>query len=178
MTRRLTKSLALIIYIIISTSLPSASLELQSKYARLICPDDDTLQMLNNRLFVSRFRFMSTEKRPMTIEDEVTGKIDLITLKVQEILDMFPPHLQYTFSICESMEQVNNHFVRINSSDLKRPGFYAPSTDTVYVSARHARIQVVAHEIGHVVVDKYFKIRPPMKIHELLSQFVEKHITD
>jgi len=37
---------------------------------------------------------------------------------------------------------------------------------------------VLAHEIGHVVVENYFTISPPQRIHEVLAQFAERHVTD
>jgi hypothetical protein len=136
------------------------------------------LQTLNSRLFLSRFKYLMKEKRPMTVEEEVMGKIDLITVKVEEILEMFPPNLQYTLSLCENMDQVQENFVTLHQREWKRPGFYSPINDTVYLSVRHAKVNVVAHEVGHVVIEKYFKVRPPVKIHEILAQFAEKHITD
>ncbi len=36
----------------------------------------------------------------------------------------------------------------------------------------------MAHEIGHAIVDHYFKVRPPYNVHELMAQFVEKRISD
>ena len=39
-------------------------------------------------------------------------------------------------------------------------------------------VGVLAHELAHVVVDLYFGVPPPQKIHELLAQFVETHLKD
>jgi predicted metalloprotease len=56
--------------------------------------------------------------------------------------------------------------------------FYSLSKKTIWISVDDANLHVLAHEIGHAVVDHYFKVRPPYNIHELMAQFVEKHITD
>jgi len=33
--------------------------------------------------------------------------------------------------------------------------------------------------VGHAVADQYFNVkRPPYKIHELMAQFAERHVTD
>lgn len=171
--------LYIIVFIIpLLSSVQIAALEIKSQYAVISYANDDMLQTLNSRLFLSRFKYLMKEKRPMTVEEEVMGKIDLITVKVEEILEMFPPNLQYTLSLCENMDQVQENFVTLHQREWKRPGFYSPINDTVYLSVRHAKVNVVAHEVGHVVVEKYFKVRPPVKIHEILAQFAEKHITD
>jgi Zn-dependent membrane protease YugP len=43
---------------------------------------------------------------------------------------------------------------------------------------KDTKLRVVAHEVGHAIVDQYFMVRSPYNIHELLAQFTEKHITD
>jgi hypothetical protein len=48
----------------------------------------------------------------------------------------------------------------------------------MYLSIRDVKLRVIAHEIGHVVVDHYFDVPPPVKIHEVLAQFAETHISD
>jgi hypothetical protein len=160
------------------SALPAAAIEIKSQYAVIIFNDAELLKTFNNTLFISRFKYLLKEKRPMTVEEEVMDKIDLITAKVEQILEMFPPNLQYTITLCENMDQVRDLLTAMHNKDWKRPGFYSPSNDTVYLSARNGRINVVAHEVGHVVVEKYFKVRPPVKIHELLAQFAEKNINE
>jgi hypothetical protein len=179
MIRKLLSLLYIIVFISpLLSSVWVSAFEIKSQYAVISYANDDMLQTLNSRLFISRFKYLIKEKRPMTVEEEVMGKIDLITVKVEEILEMFPPNLQYTLSLCENMDQVKDNFVTLHQREWKRPGFYSPINDTIYLSARHAKINVVAHEVGHVVVEKYFKVRPPVKIHEILAQFAEQHITD
>jgi len=56
--------------------------------------------------------------------------------------------------------------------------FYAPRDKVVYVSVDDADLSVLAHELTHVILDHYFGIAPPVKIHEVLAQFVEEHLKD
>ena len=152
--------------------------EIKTQYASVSYEKDEMLQTFNKRLYMGGFRFLLNEKRPLTVEDEVKNKIDLVTVKAEEILEMFPPHLQYSMTLLENMDQVRDMFMKFHNLDWKRPGLYSPVNDTVYLSVKNSNLKVVAHEIGHVVVNKYFKVRPPVKIHELLAQFVESHIDD
>lgn len=168
----------LVFFLLLHNVTMVSAFEVKSQYADITYGNDELLQTFNNSLFISRFKYLMNEKRPMTLDEEVAGKIDLITLKVEQILEMFPPNLRYSITLCEDMNQVKTMLVSLHKREWKRPGFYSPVNDTVYLSAKHAKITVVAHEVGHVVVEKYFKVRPPVKIHEMLAQFVEKNITD
>jgi hypothetical protein len=56
--------------------------------------------------------------------------------------------------------------------------YYSLREDTIYISVDDTKLRVIGHEIGHAIVDHYFEVRPPYKIHELMAQFSEKHITD
>ncbi|MCK5098348.1 MAG: hypothetical protein KAR45_09605, partial [Desulfobacteraceae bacterium] len=66
----------------------------------------------------------------------------------------------------------------IYNIDVKYIAFYSPSKNRVFYSADNAYLRVVAHEIGHVVAENYFTISPPQRIHEVMAQFAEKHVTD
>jgi hypothetical protein len=137
------------------------------------------LETFNNSLFIGRFSFFFKKKKAITVEDEVRNKIDMISMKAEKILEMYPPNLHYAMELCKDTEKVGDLYkARYSNPGRDILGFYYPPADTVYVSARDAELRVVAHEIGHVVIDKYFRNRPPVKIHELLAQFVEAHITD
>ncbi len=117
-------------------------------------------------------------RNALTVEDEVKNKIDIVTEKVRTILAMYPPHLKYSLHLFKDMDGVQKMFVKLHGKDWRRPGFYYAPDNIVYLSIKNSRLKVVAHEIGHVVVENYFKISPPVKVHELLAQFAEKHITD
>ncbi|MBU1168090.1 MAG: hypothetical protein KKD44_00855 [Proteobacteria bacterium] len=156
----------------------ACAFEIHGQYASVSYETENMLEAFNNRLFMGRLRYLLRAKRALTMEDEVISKMDVISKKVEQVLEMFPPHLHYSVSLCENMDRVKDKFIALHRLEWKRPGFYSPINDTMYLSVKNANLQVVAHEVGHVVVEKYFKVRPPVKVHELLAQYAEKHIGD
>lgn len=113
-----------------------------------------------------------------TIEQEVISKIDFIIEKVMATLDMFPEQLKFFIVIHPNTKEVQKSFREIYNVDVDYIAFFSPSKNKVFYSAKDATLRVVAHEIGHVVAENYFKISPPQKIHEVLAQYAEMHVTD
>jgi len=113
-----------------------------------------------------------------TIKDEVIAKINFIVQKVMNVLDMRPSNLKFSIVIHPNVKEVQSDFRRIYKINVDYIAFYSPSRNRIFFSAKNATLPVVTHEIGHVVVENYFTISPPQRIHEVMAQFAEKHITD
>lgn len=172
------KSLVLIIMMILSLSATTWAFEISGDYASVSYDSETVLDAFNNKLFMGQLRYLLRGKRAITLEDEVISKIDVISQQVQEVLDMHPSPLHYTMNLCESPEKVEKAYLSLYGVTWKRPAFYSPVKDTIYLDAVTSSVKIVAHEVGHVVVEKYFQIKPPLKVHELLAQYAEKHIGD
>ena len=93
-------------------------------------------------------------------------------------LEMFPKKLGFSIVIQPDAREVQKDFRRLYGVDVNYIAFYSPSKNRVFYSADNGSLRVVAHEIGHVVVENYFTISPPQRIHEVLAQFAERHVTD
>ena len=114
----------------------------------------------------------------ITIEDEVYAKLDIIVEKVELALDMFPNDLNFTLVILPSTREVSGLYKQKYGKSVNHIAYYSITEKTIYISAKHTKLRVLAHEIGHMVVDHFFEVRPPYNVHELLAQFAEKHVTD
>lgn len=118
------------------------------------------------------------KKNILTIEDEVLAKIDTILEKAETVLDMFPNNLHIRVVLLDSADDVARVYTEKYGKNANHIAYYSLSEDTIYISVDNARLEVLAHEMGHAIVDHYFDVRPPYNIHELMAQFTEKHITD
>jgi len=152
--------------------------DLVSRYVTVSFSDYDDLRQFNNELYMGRLNSKIKKSRGYTIEDEVMSKIDFIVEKVMAVLDMFPAGLKFSMVINANEKQVQNDFKKLYKVDVDYIAFYSPSKNTVFYSADNATLKVVAHEIGHVVAENYFTISPPQRIHEVMAQFAEQHISD
>ena len=156
---------------------PAASAaELQSRHARIQYDDREALRDFNYELYMGRLK--NQVPKGDTIEQEVAAKIDFIVNRVMQVLDMYRHNLKFTIVVRRSKSEVKQDFKRLYNVNVNYIAFYAPSENTVFFAADKAQLKVVAHEIGHVVAENYFTVSPPPKIHEVLAQYAEKHITD
>ena len=153
--------------------------QLQSRYVILHCNSRELLRDFNDNVDLGRkLRYQIRNKNIVTIEDEVLSKLDTIMEKAEVVLDMFPKNLKIQVVLLATADDVSQVFARKYKKRAQHIAFYSLSEDTIYISVEDSRLEVIAHEIGHAIVDHYFSERPPYNIHELMAQFAEKHISD
>lgn len=153
--------------------------EAKSRYVTLKYDGKRILREFNNKLFIGRkLSAMMRKKNVETVEDEVLAKIDLIVEKTQIVLDMFPAEIHLTLVLLPDDDDVSEMYLQKYGKRQNNIAYYSLSEKTIYISADDTKLRVLAHEMGHAIADQYFEVRPPYKIHELMAQFAEKHITD
>lgn len=153
--------------------------ESKSRYVTLQYASKDQLREFNDELYISRsLRRMMRKKNIVTIEDEVLAKIDIIIEKAQVVLDMFPDTLHIGVVLLADADEVAEVYKNNYGSSASHIAYYSLKQKTIYISIDDTNLEVFSHEVGHAVVDHYFKVRPPHNIHELMAQFTAKHISD
>ena len=158
---------------------PAFAVEVKSRYVTLQYSDKRLLREFNNKLIIGRkLSSMMRKKNVDTVEDEVLAKVDLIVEKTQVVLDMFPDKMHLTLMLLSDSGDVAEMYMQKYGKRQRNIAYYSLSEKTIYISVDDTKLRVVAHEMGHAVTDQYFEVRPPYKIHELMAQFAEKHITD
>jgi len=173
------KSIYLYVFIgiLFCFAMDCAAFELQSRYATITYSDQDDIRDFNKKLYMGRLQ-SSIRGSGNSIESEVVAKIDFIVEKVRLVLDMFPPKFKFAIVIHPGVREVQADFFKIYNVSVGYIAFYSPSRNTAFFSADNGILRVVAHEIGHVVAENYFVVSPPQRIHEVLAQFAEAHVTD
>lgn len=111
-----------------------------------------------------------------TVHDEVGLKIDAIISRVQEVLDMKHDKLHFKISILDSKKEVFDYYQRLYKQESGFIAFYSVGKNTVFISIEDTQLKVIAHEFGHAVIENYFEVSPPRKIHG--SCVAESHILD
>jgi len=151
----------------------------KSRNVTLWYADREVLEEFNDNLRLNRkLRNAMRKKNVVTVADEVLAKADIIVEKVQIVLDMFPNTFHVRLVLLPDADDVARVFKKRYGKNVNHIAYYSLSEKTIYISADDTRLRVLAHEIGHSVVDHFFKVRPPYNIHELMAQFAEKHVTD
>jgi len=158
---------------------PSLAAEAQGRYVTLQYSDKRMLREFNDKLIIGRkLSAMMRKKNVETVEDEVVAKVDLVVEKTEVVLDMFPDKLQLTLVLLADDDDVEDKYLEKYGQRQDNIAFYSLSENTIFISVDDTNLRVLAHEMGHAIADLYFEVRPPYKIHELMAQFAEKHITD
>jgi len=152
------------------------SAELQTSYATLIYSDNVQLKAFNKKVRLGGLRFSFSKSSVVKLEAEVEQKINQICGRVQEILEMTPKDLNFRIQLLPDSREVQKIYQRQYQRKVDFIAFYSPRTKTVYFSVKDLRLRVFAHEIAHAVLDHYFENPPPVKIHEMLAQYVEKQL--
>lgn len=152
----------------------------QSRYVTLVCNDANVLQEFNGNLELNqKLEEAVRQKNVITVADEVLAKVDVIVEKVQVVLDMFPNNYHVNLVLLPDAGDVASVYRQKYGKNVSHIAYYSLSEKTIYISAEDTKLRVLAHELGHSVVDYYFQpVRPPYNIHELMAQFAEQHVTD
>ncbi|MFO7840432.1 MAG: hypothetical protein R6X08_13155 [Desulfosalsimonadaceae bacterium] len=174
---RLFSATSVLICISLAMACTSArAFEIEGRYSTISCAEMEALEDFNYELYMGRLK--SGVRGGDTIKEEVGNKLDFIVEKVMQVLDMYLPKISFKIVIHGSKEGVQASFQKIYNQKVNYIAFFSPSENTVFLSARDADLPVVAHEIGHVVAEHYFNVSPPARIHEVMAQYAEKHVTD
>ncbi len=153
--------------------------ELKTSKATIIYDSPEDLEEFNYNIYMSRgLGNQLKSRRAVTMEDEVIAKVDILVDKVGSVLDMYPKNLKFTLRLFADTRGVQDLYMKNYGRKVNYIAFYSISRKTMYVAVNKVNLRVFAHETGHVVVDHYFKVRPPYKIHEVMAQYAEKHISD
>ncbi len=164
---------------LIFSPLPLCAREAKSRYVTLHYGSQQLLDNFNENLELgNKFKAFARSTPVVTVQDEVLAKIDMIVEKAETVLEMFPDQLHIHIVLLAEAGDVAELFKGKYGKDVDHIAFYSLSEDAIYISVDDAELRVLAHEIGHAIVDHYFKVRPPYNVHELMAQFVEKRVTE
>lgn len=153
--------------------------ELKTRYALVTYENQDLLREFNDNLRIGYKLYQYVKRRAnYTLTDEVKNKIDVVLEKVEVVLDMFPRNVSFNIVLLPDDEDIRKIHQNVYHSNASYIAFFSPKKNTVYLSVDDVNLRVLAHEFGHVIVENYFDISPPPKMHELLAQFAAANITD
>ncbi len=177
MQSKLTKLILLCLILILQASL-SYGYEIESQYTTIIYEEEELLREFNKEVYLGRFFFFKKKRKNVDLTDEVKNNVDKIVERVKNVLSMYPKKLKFKIVLLSSDKDVQRTFKMAYGRNVDFIAFYSPREKTIYVSVDDMRLGVLAHEISHAVIDHYFVVPPPLKIHELLAQYVETHYRD
>ena len=110
--------------------------------------------------------------------EKVAYRMDVLFRRAREILGMYPRNMNTVIKIFRNRRELNEEYYRIFRRKRSLKSFYIYRFDTIYTTADDISDSVMAHEMGHAIVDHYFVVRPPEKVREILAMYVDLHLDD
>ncbi len=107
----------------------------------------------------------------------VSGKIDALYERVQEILDMRGDMTKVTLRLYpdqDALARVYRSFT--GSPTLRVRAWYIYERNTIYFNVKDVHEGMVAHEMAHAIIDHYLMVRPPRATAEILARYVDEHL--
>lgn len=155
---------------------------IESRCCTILCGPDVDIFELNRKIKSSSYDILLGGSRYLrenrSVEEQLAEKFDAIFRRVEKILDMYPRRIHLTVKIYKDQSQLDNSYAQTFGAidEKERISYYIHKYTTIYTTEQVISKGILAHEMGHAVVDHYFLILPPEKIKELLSQVVEIHL--
>lgn len=111
-------------------------------------------------------------------EEKIASRMDTLLERVKTILGIYPVSMNVKIKIFKTRQELNHEFINVVKRVEDVKSFYVHRYQTIYVSEADINDSIVAHEMGHAVVDHYFQVIPPAKLAEMLAQYVDLHLED
>lgn len=135
----------------------SAAMEFSTKYSLIQFSEYKDMDDFIWRLGGERVDYLNNPQ-------SASSKIDRIVDRVQTILGIIPRDLRFRINLCRGMLK----------NDLK--SYYEYNTKSIYMSVDYASQGILAHEIGHAIINNYFPSPIPSKVQEILVQYIDKYL--
>lgn len=188
MARRLTRSaLFLALVFVLLCGLPGfvhAEKIYKTKYFDVIYDHTEQLEQMAEKLRPGAVT--ATLNRIMVSsggQEETLGSlIDRLFKRVQMLLEMYIKKKRFIIRLYDSKQEILEAFERTGGAvsqyqNSKPPAFYAHKKKIIYLQTRELHMGMLAHEMGHAIQFAYFVIAPPLKVQEMLCQYIDKEIT-
>ncbi len=114
-----------------------------------------------------------------SVEEKIRYQMDAIFRRSEDILGMRPANIHIKIKIFRNRKELNNEYIKIFDAKGEGPKtFYVDKYSTIYISEQDVSDSIMAHEMGHAIVDRYFTVIPPDRIRELLAEYVDLHLAE
>lgn len=117
-----------------------------------------------------------SSKDQKSLERDLVRKVDLIFEKVQLILDMRKPMRRVRVRIFSNEDELHKAYRKIYGRRANVRGWYVYDFNTVFLNAQDVHEGMLAHELGHAIIDHYLEVRPPRATAEILARYVDKNL--
>ena len=153
---------------------------IRSSYFTILLEPDVNLKRVLSRINIRSF-YTPAGRRVNSLagpEERIGHRMDLILEQVKKVLDIYPVSTDIKVKIFKRRKDLQDEYCRITMRPNPVRSFYVYQYNTIYTSEADINDSVIAHEMGHAVVDRHFQVVPSEKIGEMLATYVDLHLED
>jgi hypothetical protein len=142
----------------------------------------EDLENFNKRIDYSpqkgSLKYLLSDPETNDIYEKLSRKVDALYERVQEILDMRKRMKKVKINLYAGKQQLGVAYQGLFKKTCKVRSWYLFEFKTIYSNIADVHAGMLAHEMGHHIVDHYLIIRPPRATAEILARYVDKHLRD
>lgn len=152
---------------------PQTGKRIYTRYARVSYQSESLLRSFNKRIKPGSLDYLQ-KSGELSLESQVSKKIDIIVERVETILQMWPKHFTVDITIMPDAGSIRTLYRKKYHCKVNFLAFYAQAERTIYVPADDITSNILAHELAHAVIDQYYGWSRvvSVKIHERLADYV------
>ena len=114
-----------------------------------------------------------------TNENIITTSVDGIFRKVEVLLGIDKSFDQKVIvNVYDTKQSLKDAFYQTYKYHTDLRAWYSFHLNTVFCTVEDIDSGMLAHELGHAIVDNYFGFKPPTETAEILSKHVDTHLYD
>jgi len=152
----------------------------ESKYCTIYLEPGVDARRVQRRLNQRSFYTYASSRpdRSASDDEKIAYRMDILLERAKDILGIYPPRMNLKIKIFRTRQELNDEFTRIVKRVEGIRSFYVHQQETIYLSEPDLSDSILAHEMGHAIVDHYFQVVPPAKLGEMIAQYVDLHLED
>lgn len=162
--------------------------QFESRYVSLLYDDRLNLSQINEQIDIQENvlnHFKQDGILKKSVPAQLQGKLGTIFQRAKAIMNMHPPGVTVNIRIYSRAEDIKDEYKNLFNREYKNHrgksevlAFYIFKTNTIYILIDHLKTSVLAHEMGHCIINHFFIIPPPVETQEILAMYVDKHFSD
>ena len=145
---------------------------IESRYFTICIENGVNLEELTMKLSVPA-SIKAIIKEPVSDSYNLPDQVDILFLAVSEIMDTRLKNFKGSLKICRNASRLSDVAERLFGQEIQAGGFYVAAIDTLYIDAENVTLNILGHELSHVLQTHYFIVPPPQTIQEVLAGYVE-----
>jgi hypothetical protein len=153
---------------------------LETKYTIIRYQSPEDLKEFDRRIDYSpdawSFKGLFSGSASRDLEGAVAKKVDALTERVQEILDMRRRMQRIIINLYPNRDQLDDAYERMYKAPCRLRAWYIYEYNSIYINIEDVHEGMLAHEMAHAIVDHYLLVRPPKATAEILARYVDSHL--